>query len=70
MQPVGRPCSQTLVCRGIGAGSRRPSSGAACTGPNDGAVSVTNSSGFAATISGTVLPPVTPAVTIANVSRA
>ncbi len=66
-----------LVGRAVGApgrgerGRQRPGRpGAVCTAPNEGAVNVTNSNGFAATDSGTVLPPVTPALTMANVSRA
>ena len=45
--------------------SRRP-----CTAPNDGAVSVANTSGFSATDAGTVLPPTTPARIRWNMSAA
>lgn len=45
--------------------SRRP-----CTRLNEGAVTVANTSGFSATVSGTVLPPATPARIRWNVSAA
>jgi len=40
------------------------------TGPNEGAVSVANTSGFSLTLAGTPLPPVTPARIRWNVSDA
>ena len=68
MQVVERPCSQ----RGCHAWAphRRPFFLVPCTGPMDGAVRVANTSGLSATVSGTVLPPLTPARMSWNVSAA
>ena len=69
MQDNGRPCGQRApVSR---RGRHRPELGRVpWTGPNEGAVRVANTSGFSATVSGTPLPPVTPARIRWNVSAA
>ena len=70
MQPVGRPCAHRGAALRGGGGSVRPSARVPCTGPNEGAVRVANTSGLSPTVSGTPLPPVTPARIRWNVSAA
>ena len=73
MQDVGRPWRHGWVWS---RGRQRPPvrwperGRGPCTGPKEGAVNVTNSSGLSATCSGTLLPPIRPARIIAKVSRA
>ena len=67
MHQVGRPCGQSLRPSPLRGRHRRvprwPGFFAACTGPNDGAVKVANTSGCSATSAGTFfMPPAAPAM--------
>jgi hypothetical protein len=56
------PCGQVLsFLRGRQASTRLSFSRRAWTGPNDGAVRVTKTHGWSATVAGMPLPPVSPA---------
>jgi hypothetical protein len=56
------PCGQVFSFRrGRQARARPLFSRLVWTGPNDGAVSVTNTQGWSATVAGMPLPPVSPA---------
>src|SRR5689334_7967851 len=69
MHVVERPCSHRG--RPVAWGRQRwPLFLVPCTGPMEGAVRVTNTSGLSATVSGTVLPPRTPARMSWNMSAA
>ena len=73
MHQAGRPCGQTCRRSPLRGWQRRdpgrPGFFAVCTGPNDGAVTVANTSGCSATCAGTPLvPPPAPAISTCHTS--
>ena len=61
-QDMRMPCGQDRRAGGGGSARTRPSfSRRAWTGPKDGAVRVTNTHGWSATVAGMPLPPISPA---------